>query len=228
MAIDHGPGRWTAVDAFLTGRLLGADAALERVLADSATAGLPQIQVSAPQGEMLYLIALMINAERILEIGTLGGYSTVHLARAVPPPPTGRVVTLEASEHHATVAATNLANAGLGDRVDVLVGPALDTLPTLADQHFDLVFIDADKTGYPDYLTWALRLTRPGSVIIADNVVRDGAVIDPHSSDASVVAVREYIGLLAEQDTLASTVIQTVGSKGYDGFALSVVRNTVG
>jgi predicted O-methyltransferase YrrM len=226
MAIDHGPGRWTAVDAFLTGRLLGADPALERVLSDSATAGLPQIQVSAPQGEMLYLIALMINAERILEIGTLGGYSTVHLARAVPPPPTGRVVTLEASEHHASVAAANLANAGLGDRVDVLVGPALDTLPTLVDQHFDLVFIDADKTGYPDYLSWALRLTRPGSVIIADNVVRDGAVIDPHSSDASVIAVREYIGLLAEQDTLASTVIQTVGSKGYDGFALSVVRDT--
>jgi predicted O-methyltransferase YrrM len=224
MAIDHGPGRWTAVDAFLTGRLLGADPALERVLGDSVAAGLPQIQVSAPQGEMLYLFALMVNAERVLEIGTLGGYSTVHLARAVPP--TGRVITLEASEHHATVAATNLANAGLGDRVDVLVGPALDTLPTLADQHFDLVFIDADKTGYPEYLKWALRLTRPGSVIIADNVVRDGAVIDPQSSDASVVAVREYIALLAEQETLASTVIQTVGSKGYDGFALSVVRDT--
>jgi predicted O-methyltransferase YrrM len=224
MAIDHGPGRWTAVDAFLTGRLLGTDSALERVLGDSAAAGLPQIQVSAPQGEMLYLFALMINAQRILEIGTLGGYSTVHLARAVPP--TGRVITLEASEHHATVAATNLANAGLGDRVDVLVGPALDTLPTLTEQHFDLVFIDADKTGYPEYLKWALRLTRPGSVIIADNVVRDGAVIDPQSSDASVVAVREYIALLAEQETLASTVIQTVGSKGYDGFALSVVRDT--
>jgi predicted O-methyltransferase YrrM len=221
MATDHGPGRWTAVDAFLTGRLLGADPDLERVLADSAAAGLPQIQVSAPQGQMLYLIALMLGAQRVLEIGTLGGYSTVHLARAVPAD--GRVVTLEASEHHATVAAANLANAGLGDRVDVLIGPALDTLPTLADQRFDLVFIDADKTGYPDYLMWALRLTRPGSVIIADNVVRDGAVIDPQSSDASVVAVRDFIGLLAEQETLASTVIQTVGSKGYDGFSLSVV-----
>jgi predicted O-methyltransferase YrrM len=213
---------WAEVDNYFGRLLLPADPALDDALAASAAAGLPVAQVSATQGRLLFVLARMVRARYILEIGTLGGYSTIHLARALPTD--GRLVTLESAPRHAEVAATNLANAGLSDRVDVLVGAALDTLPTLAGHEpFDLVFIDADKAGNPEYLEWSLRLTRPGSVIVADNVVRGGDVLDGASIDPSVVGVRRFTELLGAEPRLAATAIQTVGAKGYDGFALAVV-----
>jgi predicted O-methyltransferase YrrM len=213
---------WAEVDNYFGRLLLPDDAVLDEVLAASTAAGLPVQQVSATQGQLLYLLALMLHASRILEIGTLGGYSTIHLARALPVG--GRLITLEASPRHAEVATANLATAGLADRVDVIVGPANETLPTLdGGEPFDLVFLDADKAGNPDYLKWAVRLTRPGSVIVADNVVRGGDVLDGASIDPSVVGVRRFSELLGADPRLASTAIQTVGAKGYDGFAIAVV-----
>ncbi|MER6348091.1 O-methyltransferase [Streptomyces sp. NPDC001595] len=215
---------WTAVDDYFNGLLVEEDAALISAVADSDAAALPPHQVAPNQGKLLHLLARIQGARTILEIGTLGGYSTIWLARALPRG--GRLVTLEADERYASVAADNLARAGLGDLVDLRVGKALDVLPLLAEEEaepFDLVFIDADKPSNPEYLDWALRLTRPGSVIVGDNVVREGAVTDPASADPRVRGVRRFIELIAENPRLTATTLQTVGAKGYDGFTLALV-----
>lgn len=214
--------RWAEIDAFFADHLIAADPDLSAALAANAAAGLPAHDVAPNQGKLLHIFVRMIGARRILEIGTLGGYSTIWLARALPEG--GTVVTLEADPLHARIARDNIARAGLADRVDLRVGPALAALPSLAGEApFDLVFIDADKAGNPDYLTWALSLARPGTVIIADNVVRDGAVLDPNSDDPSVLGVRTFLGQLAQEPRLTSTALQTVGSKGWDGFTMSIV-----
>ncbi len=182
----------------------------------------PPHDVSALQGKFLHLVARMIGARRVLEIGTLGGVSTLWFARALGAG--GRIVTLEADPRHAAIARANLERAGVADRVDLRVGPALDSLPALAGEApFDLVFIDADKPNNPHYLAWALKLTREGGVIIGDNVVRDGAVVDPASSDASVRGVRTFLDAIAGEPRLSATALQTVGAKGWDGFTLAVV-----
>jgi predicted O-methyltransferase YrrM len=220
--------QWTAVDQYLTGLFVPRDEALDAALADSAAAGLPSIAVSPNQGKLLHLMARMTGARRVLEIGTLGGYSTIWLARALPPASQdGRLVTLEAEAKHAEVARANVARAGLGDVVEVVLGPALGTLKRLVAEGappFDFVFIDADKTGYADYLVWSLKLSRPGTVIVADNVVRKGAVVDADSADANVQGVRRFNELVAKNPRLSATAIQTVGSKGYDGFTIAVVN----
>ncbi len=219
--------QWTAVDRYFTELLVPPDPALDAALAASDAAGLPPIHVSPNQGKLLMLLARLRGARRILEIGTLGGYSTIWLARALPPATEGgRLVTLEANPKHAAVAVANLARAGLADMVDVRVGPAADALPRLAAEGagpFDLTFIDADKAGTAEYFARALDLSRPGSAIVVDNVVRNGAVIDPASADASVRGVRRFNDLLAAEKRVSATAIQTVGSKGYDGFAIAVV-----
>ena len=216
--------QWTVVGQYLADLLVPPDAALGAALAASEAAGLPAIAVAPNEGKLLQLLALMCGARTILEIGTLGGYSTIWLARALPPG--GRLVTLELDPAHAEVARANVGRAGLAEVVEVRVGPALETLPRLAAEGrgpFDLVFVDADKGGYPDYLAWALRLTRRGSVIVADNVVREGAVADPASDDPNVRGVRRFLELLAAEPRVSATAVQTVGSKGYDGFAIAVV-----
>ncbi|MET9883189.1 O-methyltransferase [Streptomyces sp. NPDC006430] len=215
---------WTAVDDYFDGLLVEEDAALVAAAADSEAAGLPAHQVAPNQGKLLNLLARIHGARRILEIGTLGGYSTIWLARALPPG--GRLVTLEVDAQCADVAAANIARAGLADVVDIRRGRAVDLLPELSDlAPFDLVFIDADKPSNPDYLKWALALTRPGSVIIGDNVVRDGAVVDPDSPDPRVQGVRRFTELISEHPKLTATALQTVGSKGYDGLVLALVTN---
>lgn len=220
--------QWTAVDQYLTGLFVPPDPALDGALSASAAAGLPAIQVSANQGKLLHLLARMTNARRVLEIGTLGGYSTIWLARALPPAARGgKLVTLEFEPKHAEVARANLARAGLTDLVELILGPALDSLQRLVAQRaapFDFIFIDADKTGYADYLEWSLKLSRPGTVLIADNVVRKGAVVDANSTDPNVQGVRRYNDLVANNPRLSATAIQTVGSKGYDGFTIAVVN----
>jgi predicted O-methyltransferase YrrM len=208
---------WTAVDRYITDLLVPSDAALEAALRDSADAGMPAIAVSPNQGKLLMFMAQMLGARSILEIGTLGGYSTIWLARGLRSG--GRLTTLEADPKHAEVARRNIARAGLADAVEVRLGRAIDTLPAL-EGPFDLIFIDADKVSYPEYLEWAIRLSRAGSVIIADNVVRKGAVIDPDSSDQNVQGVRRFNELLAKDTRVTATAMQTVGSKGYDGFAV--------
>lgn len=216
--------RWTAVDDYLDDLLLPADPTMQSVLQACTAAGLPPISVSPSQGKLLNLLALGQRASRILEIGTLGGYSAIWLARALPPG--GRLITLEAEPAHAHVARANLERAGLAAVADVRLGRAQDTLPQLVDagvEPFDLVFIDADKPGYPAYLDWSLKLSRPGTMIIADNIVRDGAVADAASQDASVQGVRRFLELMSADRRITSTAIQTVGSKGYDGFALAIV-----
>ena len=216
--------QWSAVDQYL-GDLFGAsDPALEAALQLAADAGLPPISLAPTHGKLLAILARSIQARSILEIGTLAGYSAFWLARALPQD--GALLTLEADPRHAEIARTNLARAGLADRVEVRVGPALDTLPQLAADPrapFDLVFIDADKTGYPAYLDWALKLTRPGSLIIADNVVRNVAVADANSLDRNVQAVRRFNAALAAEPRLMAVGIQTVGVKGYDGLAIALV-----
>jgi len=202
---------WTAVDEYVGGLLVPSDSAFD-------AGDLPAIAVSPAQGQLLFLFARALRAQRILEIGTLGGYSTICLARSG-----ARVITLEVSPEHAAIAKANVERAGYGERVQIRVGAAIETLPTLQGP-FDLIFIDADKETYPEYLTAALALSRSGTVIIADNVVREGAVADPESDDPRVQAVRRYIEMLAADPRVDSTVLQTVGSKGYDGFAISVVR----
>jgi predicted O-methyltransferase YrrM len=216
--------QWTAVDRYFSDLLHAPDPALDEALRSSAAAGLPSIAVSPNQGKLLHLLARNMGARRILEIGTLGGYSTIWLGRALPAD--GRLVTLEYEPRHAEVARANIARAGLAAKVEVIVGRATETLPTLAAQksgQFDLIFIDADKPGYPDYLPWAMRLSRPGSLIIADNVVRKGAVVDAKSADANVQGVRRFNELVAAERRLSATVVQTVGSKGYDGFVVALV-----
>ena len=219
--------KWTAVDKYFGDLLVPGDPALEAALRDSAAAGLPPIHVSPTQGKLLHLLAQLQGAKSILEIGTLGGYSTIWLARALPRG--GRLVTLEADERHARVARANIERAGLADVVELVLGGALDTLPRLAAQGrgpFDLIFIDADKPAYPDYLAWALKLSKPGTLIIADNVVRKGAVIDAQSRDPNVLGTRRFNDMLAAERRLTATAIQTVGSKGYDGFAIALVIDT--
>jgi predicted O-methyltransferase YrrM len=215
---------WTAVDRYVDDLLVGHDAALEAALQASAQAGLPAINVAPSQGKLLNLLARVLGARAILEIGTLGGYSTIWLARALPAD--GRLVTLEIDATHAEVARANIAHAGLSQRVQLRLGPALDTLAQLAAERagpFDLSFIDADKPNIPAYFKWALQLSRPGSLIVVDNVVRDGAVIEAASLDASVQGVRRLNELMASEPRVSATTIQTVGAKGYDGFALALV-----
>jgi predicted O-methyltransferase YrrM len=215
---------WDDVDAYFTTHLAPNDEALEAALRDNEAAGLPAIDVAANQGKFLHLLALIQGARRILEIGTLGGYSTIWLARALPAD--GRLVSLEYSARHAEVACRNIARAGLDGIVEVRVGPALESLPKLTDENpepFDLVFVDADKANNPHYVEWALKLTRAGSVIVVDNVVRGGRVADAGSTEPDVRGTRAAIELIAAHPRLSGTAIQTVGTKGYDGFALARV-----
>ena len=211
---------WKAVDDYVGGLLVDEDADLLNALEASRLAGLPSINVTAPQGKLLHLLARTQRAGRVLEIGTLGAYSTIWLARALPPG--GRLVTIEADPRHADVARANLARAGLEPVVDLRLGSALDVLPQLAREKagpFDLTFIDADKPNTAEYFGWALRLSRPGSVIIADNVVREGAVCDAASRDSAVIGMRRFLAAVASEPRVTATVIQTVGAKGYDGFS---------
>jgi predicted O-methyltransferase YrrM len=215
---------WTAVDQYITSTLIPPDAALEAALLTSAEAGLPAIQVTAPQGKLLYLLARSLGARNILEIGTLGGYSTIWLARALALG--GRVTTLEASAKHAEVSRANFSRAGVAESIELRLGPALETLPRLAAEGrgpFDLIFIDANKSTMAEYLDWALKLSRTGSMIIADNVIRDGGVIDAASNDADIQGVRRFNERVSAEPRVSATEIQTVGSKGYDGFALLLV-----
>lgn len=215
---------WSAVDDYIVGNLLPADTVLEAALRSNRSGGLPAIDVSPAQGKLLYLLARMNQATRILEIGTLGGYSTIWLARALPND--GRLVTLELDPRHADVARLNFKVAGLADLIDLRVGPALESLEALGAEKaapFDLVFIDADKPNNPNYLAWALRLSRPGTVIVCDNVIRDGAVLDASGRDPNVEGARAAFAFLADQTRLEATAIQTVGAKGYDGFAIAIV-----
>jgi predicted O-methyltransferase YrrM len=212
---------WSAVESYITDLLVPPDPALEAALEASAAAGLPAINVAPTAGKLLQLLARIQGARAILEIGTLGGYSTIWLARALPAG--GRLITLEADPKHAEVARENIARAGLAASVEVRVGKALETLPAVAAEGhgpFDLVFIDADKPSNPGYFAWAMRLTRPGSLIIVDNVVRDGKVADQASADPSVIGVRRLNELIAAEPRVSATAIQTVGSKGYDGLAV--------
>jgi predicted O-methyltransferase YrrM len=215
---------WTEVDSYLAHLLIQPDEALDAALESSAQSGLPPIAVSPNLGKLLHLLARAMNARSVLEIGTLGGYSTIWLARALPSE--GRIVTLEIDRRHAEVARANFVRAGVADRIDLRLGPALETLPQLAAENrgpFDLIFIDADKSNIPAYFTWALKLARRGSAIIVDNVIRDGAVIDAASQDDSVQGVRRFNEMLAAEPLVSATAIQTVGCKGYDGFALALV-----
>lgn len=214
--------QWTAVDRYITDTLLSPDAALQAALKASADAGLPSINVTPNQGKLLQLLAQARGARNILEIGTLGGYSTIWLARALPPG--GQLITLESEPKHAEVARANIARASLADVVELRLGPALETLPQLAGRGpFDFIFIDADKANYPSYFNWALRLSRRDTLIVADNVVRKGAVIDAASDDPNVQGVRRFHELVASEPRVSATAIQTVGSKGYDGFTLMIV-----
>jgi predicted O-methyltransferase YrrM len=216
--------RWSAVDRYASTLMVQPDEALNAAERAADAAGLPAISVTPSQGKFLHLLARIQGAQRILEIGTLGGYSTIWLARAVPPG--GRVVSLEVDARHAEVARANLARAGVAAVVDVRVGPALDTLPRLESERagpFDLIFIDADKPGTPDYFRWALRLSRVGSVIVVDNVVRDGAIVEATATDPSVLAMRSFHEMLSVEPRVSATLVQTVGSKGYDGFAIALV-----
>ena len=216
---------WSAVDGYLTETLVKQDAVLEAALRASEAAGLPAISVSPPQGKFLNLLARVQGARNILEIGTLGGYSAIWLARALPPGG-GRLVTLEVDAKHAELARANLARAGLANVAQVRLGRAIDTLADLDRESagpFDFIFIDADKPSIPEYFSWALRLSRRGTIIVVDNVVRAGAVADQGSADAAVLGVRRLNLMMAGEPRVSATTLQTVGAKGYDGFALAVV-----
>ncbi|MGE7675011.1 O-methyltransferase [Lysinibacillus sp. NPDC094403] len=215
---------WNNVDEYFMEKLIPADTELEAVLQANKAAGIPEIDVSPTQGRLLHLLAKIKGAKNILEIGTLGGYSSIWMARALPNE--GKIYTLEIDSEYASVAKQNIKNAGCENKVEIIVGDALETLPTLKKiaPPFDLIFIDADKPNNPHYLKWALELANSGAVIIADNVVRDGAVVDEKSEDERVQGVRQFIDLLQEESRIESTAIQTVGNKGYDGFVLAVVN----
>ena len=214
---------WTAVDRYLDEQVVGEDADLAAATEATVRAGLPQISVTPTQGKLLYLLARAIGARAILELGTLAGYSTIWLGRAVAP--AGRVISLELDPAHAKVARENIARAGLEHSVDIRVGAALEILPGLTDEGpFDFVFIDADKPNVPEYFEWAIRLSRPGAVIIVDNVVRDGKVADAESTDPSVLGVRRLHEQLPGDDRITATTIQTVGAKGHDGFTIALVN----
>jgi predicted O-methyltransferase YrrM len=216
--------RWADVEEWIVGRLIGHDDALEDAVKAAEAGGLPAIQVEPPTGKLLQLFARMVGAKKILEIGTLGGYSTIWLARGLPSD--GRLITLEANPDYAAVAEKSIANAGLSELVDMRVGPALETLPKLLDEGagpFDMVFIDADKANQDHYLSWALDLTHVGSLIVGDNVVRNGRVLDSDNEDPSIQGIRRFMDLLAADPRVDATAIQSVGSKGYDGFAVGLV-----
>lgn len=216
--------RWSAVDAYFAKTLVGSDPTLDQALAANAAAGLPSIDVSAPQGKLIHLLARTAGARSALEIGTLGGYSTIWLARALPEG--GRLVTLEVNERHAAVARQNIVRAGVANKVDVRTGAALAILPKIEAEGlgpFDFVFIDADKSNNANYLDWALRLSRHGTVIFVDNVVRDGAIADAASADPGVTGTRRMFEMMARDPRLQATAVQTVGAKGWDGFALAIV-----
>jgi predicted O-methyltransferase YrrM len=217
---------WTTVDQYISDHLSPVDPVLQGALEASAAAGLPAINVSPNQGKLLNIFARLVGARAILEIGTLGGYSSIWMGRALAPG--GRLITLEADPAHARLAQASLARAGLQEVVDVRVGKALDTLPTLAAEGagpFDLIFIDADKANTPSYFTWALKLARVGSLIIVDNVVRKGAVADPETRDADVQGMRRFYEMAAAERRVTATAIQTVSSKGYDGFSVALVTS---
>jgi len=224
---DHaltGADLWAAVDGHFADTLLPHDPALEETLKSEDEEGLPAINVSAPQGMLLHLLTKTVRARAVLELGTLAGYSTIWMARALEPG--GRVVTLELDPHHAEVAGRNLEAAGVAGVVDLRVGSALDLLEKIADEGlspFDLVFIDANKESYPEYVRWALRLTRPGSLIVVDNVVRGGRVIDAAEESPLIRGIREALDILGTSPGVIATAIQTVGTKGYDGFAVALV-----
>jgi predicted O-methyltransferase YrrM len=216
--------RWTAVDAYIDDAVRASDEVLESVLTAGAAAGLPAIAVSPSQGKFLHILARAIGAKRILELGTLAGYSAIWLARALPPD--GKLVTVELDPAHAEVAQQSFARAGVSGVIDLRVGAALDVLRTLEAGRtapFDFVFIDADKGNYPDYFDHAIRLCRPGALIVADNIVRDGQVIDASSADPSVIGVRLFMERVADDRRVMATALQTVGVKGYDGFAIVLV-----
>jgi predicted O-methyltransferase YrrM len=219
------PDLFVAIDRYIDGLFAPEDAALAAALADAKAAGLPPIQVSAGQGKLIYLLARLVGARRMLEVGTLGGYSTIWLARALPDD--GRLVTLELESRHAEVARGNLRRAGLAEKVEVIVGSALKTLPTLAARGqppLDLVFLDADKINYPSYFKEIMRMVRPGSLILADNVIRAGTVLDPQPGDPSAGAARDFNAMLAADDRVEAVVLQQVGVKGHDGLAIARVK----
>src|SRR6266851_1641819 len=217
--------QWTAVDRYIGDLLVQQDPALDAALEASAAAGLPTIQVSPTQGKLLHILARSLGARKILEIGTLGGYSTIWMARALPTG--GRLITLEFSPKHAEIARANIERAGLTEFVEIRVGAALETLPKIQaemKEPFDLIFIDADKPNNSEYLRWAIKFSRPGTLIIVDNVVRDGGVIDAESTDKDVQGARLLFESLGAEPRLSATALQTVGSKGYDGFAMAIVK----
>jgi predicted O-methyltransferase YrrM len=221
--------QWAAVDTYINSLVVAPDPALDAALAASVAAGLPPINVTPAQGKLLHLLARVQGARRILEIGTLAGYSTIWLARALPAG--GRVITLESNPAHADLARANFARAGLDDRIDVRLGKALETLPRLAEEGerpFDFTFIDADRVNLTEYFGWALKLSRPGSLIIVDNVVRKGGVIDATSDDPNITGVRRFGARLAAEKGVSATMVQTVGAKGYDGFAIALVTEDRG
>jgi predicted O-methyltransferase YrrM len=216
---------WKKVDDFFTESLIPADSTLDAAIAANRKAELPPIDVTPLQGKFLELLIRATGARRVLEIGTLGGYSTIWMARAVGSE--GRVITLELENRHAEIAQRNFENAGVAERIDLRIGPASESLAGLvaeAAASFDCIFIDADKAGYPDYLQWSLKLSRPGTLIIADNVVRDGKVIEPDNPDPNIQGVRRFTELAGAERRLSTTVLQTVGGKGYDGFAIAIVN----
>jgi predicted O-methyltransferase YrrM len=216
--------RWRAVDAYFGETIVGRDSVLEATLKANADAGLPSIDVSPAQGKLLTLITRMAGAKKALEIGTLGGYSTICIARALPPE--GRLLSIEYNDKHAQVARANIARARLADRVEVRAGAALEILPKIEAEGlgpFDFVFIDADKSNNANYLSWALRLSRPGTAIVVDNVVRDGRIADASARDPDVTGTRRMFEMMAREPRLQATAIQTVGDKGWDGFALAIV-----
>ncbi|HEY9713170.1 MAG TPA: O-methyltransferase [Chroococcales cyanobacterium] len=216
---------WTAVDAYINDLLLPEDQVLAAALADAEAAGLPAINVAPNQGKLLNLMARSHGAGKILEIGTLAGYSTIWLGRALPEG--GKLISLEFNPAHASVAEANIARAGLSGKVEIRVGKALDTLPQLLQEGagpFDMIFIDADKEPYCEYFQWSLKLSRPGTLIVADNVVRDGAIVNEQETDSRVIGIRRFNEFLAGEKRVSATILQTVGSKGYDGFAFALVN----
>lgn len=221
-----GEDLWTKVDTYIADKLIKTDSALDRALETSEAAGLPAINVSPNHGKLLHLLARLVNARAILEIGTLGGYSTIWMARALQPG--GRLITLEFEPKHAELAKANIARAGLGDVVEVRLGVALETLPKIAAERigpFDLIFIDADKVSTADYFQWALKLSRVGSLIVVDNVIRKGEVANVKTDDPAVRGMRRFMDLAAAERRVIATAIQTVGSKGYDGFSIALVTS---
>lgn len=213
--------KWAQVDAWFSEKLAPEDSDLKYALANNSDQGLPTHDVSSLQGKMLAIFMQMLRAVRVLEIGTLGGYSTIWMAKALPPH--GSITTIEFNEHHAEVASQNLNKAGLAERVTLHRGAALGVLPTL-DAPFDLIFIDADKVNNPHYLEWAIRLSKPGTVIVGDNTVRGGNVIDSSSEDPNVIGLRKFVEMISEDERLEATAVQTVGEKGWDGFVIAIVK----